>query len=181
MSGLAMRWRWRPQSLAWLLADEKVLFANSKLWYFVHSYTPWQIGENWPIPFLVNAAFYATERRALTIVRHCGILNVELSQWTPGVAVSQGTEIISNVRIGYRHFGSVRFDFFGLGRGRFGNGTTGFGPSGEDVPYLEIVSRRQADTRTRTVQLFMGTGEDGKREIELAHKVVQGLMQPEGS
>ena len=127
----------------WLLPGEEVLYSRDPIWYLVHRFLPWQFGENHPIPLLMGLSFHITSQRALTMLRHCGVLDMEISQWREDAAPQDATEFITEVRVGERHFGKVRSDLFGLGRKRFGTCKTRFGPDGEYVPYVQIVSRME--------------------------------------
>ena len=121
------------------------------------------------VPFLLSLFFYVTDKRAVTVVRHSKMLDLEFSQWQPHVATPAATEFITNVGIGQKHFGTVRFDFCGLGRGRFGIGRTSLAKEGGVVPYLEITSMRPGESRARIVQIYMGIGTEAEDNIQSAY------------
>ena len=97
---------------------------------------------------------------------------MELSQWRVLTPKSQATEVISKVTVGKKHFGNVRFDFFGLGKGQFGMGSTPFDKQGGEVPYLEIASEIREGSRFRTAQIYFGVGIEAEEDLDTASKLL---------
>ena len=166
------RFVWTAPPLPRLLPDERLLFSKENVWYFSYRLPAWQFGESLPVPLLIGLFFYITDKRAVTVVRHSKTLDIEMIQWRPQAAAPEASEVLTSVRVGTKHFGSVKFDFFGLGKGHFGIGRTPFGKQGGDVPYLEFTSKRHGALHARTVQIYMGVGKEAKEELDAAHSIL---------
>ena len=152
---------------------EEILFERENVWYFTHECLPWQFGEICPIPLLVNIGFFVTTKRAITVLHHCSIFVVEISQWYPGVEEQKASEFIADVSMGKRHFGSVKFDFFGLGRKTVGISPTRFGATGKEIPYLEIRSKApRKEKRVRRIQLFLGDRQEDEEALGTVHRIL---------
>ena len=176
MSGL--RLRFVTSTSPRLFPGEMLMFSKQGIWYLSYRLAPWQFGEGMTI-FPMKISFHVTNMRALTIFRHCRILNMEISQWHTNVSTSRASERITSIRMGRKHFGLVKFDFWGLGKGRFGIGRTPFGKEGGDVPYLEVTSRRPGNVRFRTVIVYMGVGRAADEALEAAYNILHQDFQEE--
>lgn len=161
-----------------LFPGERLMFSKQDVWYLYYTVASWQIGTSMTA-FPVRIFFHVTNMRALSIFRNCGILDMELSQWRKDTSLPQSSEHITDIRLGSNHFGTVRFDFWGLGRGRFGIGRTPFGKEGGDVPYLEVTSRLPGNARFRTVKIFMGVGKEADEALETAYNILHQDFQEE--
>lgn len=161
-----------------LFPDEILLFSKQDVWYLSYTIASWQIGTAMTM-FPAKIFFHVTNMRTLIIFRNWGIYDVELSQWRKDTFLPQASEHITNIRLGNKHFGTVRFDFGGLGRGRFGIGRTPFGKEGGDIPYLEVTSRRPGNSWFRTVKIFMGVGKEADEALEAAYNILHQDSQEE--
>lgn len=166
MPGLQARFTTSAQPR--LFPGERLMFSKQDVWYLSYRLAPWQFGEGMTI-FPMRISFHVTNMRALTIFRHCGLLNMEINQWRVNISAPQASEHITSVRTDKKHFGLVKFDFFGLGKGRFGIGRTPFGKEGGEVLYLEVLSKRPDRSRSRTMRIFMGVGEEADEEVKSAY------------
>lgn len=176
MSGLRLRFvtSTSPQ----LFPGEKLVFSKEGVWYLTYTVASWQIGTAMTT-FPARILFHITNMRVLTVLRQFGILDTEICQWRAGTSLPEASEHITGVRMDRKHFGLVRFDFFGLGRGRFGIGRTPFGKEGGDVPYLEVTSRRPGNVRFRTVIVYMGVGKAADEALEAAYNILHQDFQEE--
>ena len=175
--GNETRFFWSKMCQPRLLPGESVLFSKKKLWYYKYRYPPWSYGEGEPLPLILNVSFHITDKRAALVVQHERILNIEMSFWLPRISAPEATEFIRSVAVREKHFGTVKFDFFGLRRWRFGISRTPFDKSGGNVPYLEIISGRPGESRSRTVEIYMGIGKEADEELESAHNVLLDKLQ----
>ncbi len=166
MSGFQARFTTSAQPR--LFPGEMLMFSKQDVWYLSYRLPPWQFGEGMTI-FPMRISFHVTNMRALTIFRHWGILNMEISQWHTNASTSRASERITSIRMGRKHFGLIKFDFFGLGKGRFGIGRTPFGKEGGEVLYLEVLSKRPDKSRSRTMRIFMGVGKEADDEVKSAY------------
>ena len=152
-----------------LFPGERLMFSKQDVWYLSYSVAPWQFGKAMTMPPLMRISFHVTNMRALTIIRHWGLLNMEITQWRMNISAPQPSEHITGVRMDTKHFGLVKFDFWGLGKGQFGIGRTPFEKEGGEVPFLEVLSKRPDKSHLRTMQIFMGTGKEADEAVESAY------------
>lgn len=160
-----------------LFPGEMLMFSKQNVWYLSYRLPPWQFGEGMTI-FPMRISFHVTNMRALTIFRHWGILNMEISQWRTNISTPNASEHIIGIRMDRKHFGLVKFDFWGLGKGRFGIGRTPFGKEGGEVRFLEIISQRPDKSHSRKLRIFMGVGKEADEELESAYKAL--IHEPQG-
>lgn len=158
-----------------LLPEEKILFSRENVWLYKFRCPPWPATIGMPDPLLATLGFCITDQRAI-VVQHLRVLSVETSQWFPGTSATTARDLIRSVALQNKHFGSVKWDISGLGRGRFGLGRTPFDKSGGNVSYLEIISGLPSASRLTAAQIFFGIGEEADEELGSAHKVLlEGL------